>query len=35
MSAQDVVNSFDFENYPAVQEFMAAAKRDPGCVDVP
>jgi hypothetical protein len=35
VSAQDVVYSFDFENYPAVKEFAAAAKRDPGCVDVP
>jgi hypothetical protein len=34
LSSQDIVHSFDFENYPAVKEFAAAAKRDPGCVDV-
>lgn len=35
ISSQDLVNSFDFENYPAIKEFVAAAKRDPGCVDIP
>jgi hypothetical protein len=34
LSSQDVVNSFDFESYPGVTEFAAAAKRDPGCVDI-
>jgi hypothetical protein len=34
ISSQDVVNSFDFENYPAVKEYVAAANRDPGCVDI-
>jgi hypothetical protein len=34
IASQDLVNSFDFENYPAVKEFADAAKRDPGCVDI-
>jgi hypothetical protein len=35
ISSQDLVNSFDFENYPAIKDFIAAAKRDPGCIGVP
>jgi hypothetical protein len=34
VASQDLVDSFDFENYPAVKGFAAAAKRDPGCVDI-
>jgi hypothetical protein len=35
ISSQDLVNGFDFENYPAIKEFVDAAKGDPGCVGIP
>jgi hypothetical protein len=34
-TSEDLVNSFDFEKYPGLNSFVAAAKADPGCVDVP
>ena len=35
VSSQDLVNSFDFEKYPALKVFVAAAQGDPGCVGIP
>jgi hypothetical protein len=29
----NVVNAFDFENYPGVKEYLAAAGTDAGCLD--
>jgi hypothetical protein len=35
VATRTLVDHFDFENYPGVKDFAAAASRDPGCVDVP